>query len=36
MIDGLHIPIWNKTMKPLAIVSSGAEKGSRGRGGWAI
>jgi hypothetical protein len=31
MTDGLHIPIWNRTKKPLAIVLSGMGKGLRGR-----
>jgi hypothetical protein len=28
MVDGLHIPIWNRTKKPLAIALRGWE------GGW--
>jgi hypothetical protein len=31
MADGLHIPIWNRTMKPLAIALSGVGSGLRGR-----
>jgi hypothetical protein len=26
MVDGLHIPIWNKARKPLAIALSGLGK----------
>jgi hypothetical protein len=29
MVDGLHIPVGNRTKKPLAIALSGAEKGLR-------
>jgi hypothetical protein len=31
MVDGLHIPIWNRTKKPLAIALSETRKGVRGR-----
>jgi hypothetical protein len=31
MADGLHIPIRNRTKRPLAIVLSEAGKGTRGR-----
>jgi hypothetical protein len=31
MVDGLHIPIWNRTKKPLAIALNGAGRGSRDR-----
>jgi hypothetical protein len=31
MADGLHILIWNRTKKPLAIALSGAEKELRVR-----
>jgi hypothetical protein len=31
MVDGLHILIWNRTKKPLAIALSGAGRGLRGR-----
>jgi hypothetical protein len=31
MLDELHIPIWNRTKKPLAIALSGVRKGLRGR-----
>jgi hypothetical protein len=31
MADGLHIPIWSRTKKPLAIALSGVERGLRGR-----
>jgi hypothetical protein len=31
MVDGLHIPIWNRTKKPLAIALSGAGRVLRGR-----
>jgi hypothetical protein len=31
MVDGLHIPTWNRTKKSLAIASSGAGRGLRGR-----
>jgi hypothetical protein len=34
MVDGLHIPIWNRTKKPLAIALSGAGKGLRERERW--
>jgi hypothetical protein len=35
MVDGLHIFIWNRTKKPLAITLSGASRELRGRdGGW--
>jgi hypothetical protein len=27
MVDGLHIPILNRTKKPLAIALSGVERG---------
>jgi hypothetical protein len=33
VVDGLHTPIWNRTMKPLAIALSGVERGLRGREG---
>jgi hypothetical protein len=29
MVDGLHIPIWNRTKKPLAVALSGVGKGMR-------
>jgi hypothetical protein len=29
MVDGLHIPIWNRTKKPLAIALSEVGKGLR-------
>jgi hypothetical protein len=28
MVDGVHISIWTRTMKPLTIASSGAGEGS--------
>jgi hypothetical protein len=31
MVDGLYIPIWNRTKKSLAIALSRAMKGVRGR-----
>jgi hypothetical protein len=31
MVDGLHIPIWNRTKKPLAIALSGMGRGLKGR-----
>jgi hypothetical protein len=31
MVDGLHILIWNKTKKPLAITLSGSGRGITGR-----
>jgi hypothetical protein len=31
MVDGLHLPIWNKTKKPLEIALSGIGRGLRGR-----
>jgi hypothetical protein len=31
MVDGLHIPKWNRTKKPLVIALSGAGKRLRGR-----
>jgi hypothetical protein len=31
MVNGLHILIWHRTKKPLAIALSGAEKGSMRR-----
>jgi hypothetical protein len=31
MVDGLHIPIWNRTNKPLAIALSGVGRRLRGR-----
>jgi hypothetical protein len=27
MVDGLYIPMWNRTEKPLAITLSGAGRG---------
>jgi hypothetical protein len=30
MVDGLHISMWNKTKKPLAIALSGAREGTEG------
>jgi hypothetical protein len=30
MVDGLHIPILNRTKTPLAIALSGVERGLRG------
>jgi hypothetical protein len=30
MVDGLHIPIGNRTKKPLAIALSGMGRGLRG------
>jgi hypothetical protein len=29
MVDGLHIPIWNRTKKPLAIAWSGGAQVER-------
>jgi uncharacterized protein with WD repeat len=31
MIDGFHIPIWNRTKKPLAIALGGMGTEQRGR-----
>jgi hypothetical protein len=31
MVDGLHIPIWNRTKKLFAIALSGADRCLRGR-----
>jgi hypothetical protein len=31
MVDGFHIPVWNRTKKSLAIALDGVEKGLRGR-----
>jgi hypothetical protein len=31
MVDGLHIPTWNRTKKPVAIALSEVGKGLRGR-----
>jgi hypothetical protein len=31
MVDGLHIPKWDRTNKPLAIALRGAGRGLRGR-----
>jgi hypothetical protein len=31
MVDGLHILIWNRTMKPLAITLSGVGRGVKRR-----
>jgi hypothetical protein len=31
MVDGLHIPTWKRTKKPLAIAVSGVGKALRGR-----
>jgi hypothetical protein len=31
MVDGLHIPIWNKTKQTSAIPLSGVGRGLRGR-----
>jgi hypothetical protein len=31
MVDGLHIPICNRTRKPLAIALSGMGRGLKGR-----
>jgi hypothetical protein len=31
MVDGLHIPRWTRTKKPLAVALSGAWRGLRGR-----
>jgi hypothetical protein len=31
MVDGLHILIWNRTQKPLAIALSGVGMGLTGR-----
>jgi hypothetical protein len=31
MVDGLHIPVWNRAKKPLAIALSGMVRGLRGR-----
>jgi hypothetical protein len=31
VVDGLHIAIWSRTKKPLAIVLSGAGRDLRGR-----
>jgi hypothetical protein len=33
MIDGLHIPIWNRTKTPFSIALSGAGRELRGRDG---
>jgi hypothetical protein len=33
MVDGLRIPTWNKTKKPLAIALSGAGRQGRDDGG---
>jgi hypothetical protein len=33
MVDGVHVLIWNRTKKPLAIPLSGAWRGSRVRDG---
>jgi hypothetical protein len=34
MVDGFHIPIWNRSEKPLAIALSGVgEGGGENRGG---
>jgi hypothetical protein len=33
MVDGLHIPTWNRIERPLAVAVRGAGKGSRGRDG---
>jgi hypothetical protein len=30
MVDGLHIPIWNRAKKPLAIALSGVRRELRG------
>jgi hypothetical protein len=30
MVDGLHIPIWNRAKKPLAIALSGVGRGDGG------
>jgi hypothetical protein len=30
MADGLHIPIWNRTKKPLAMALSGGRREWRG------
>jgi hypothetical protein len=30
MVDGLQIPIWNRTKKPLAIALSGVGRGLKG------
>jgi hypothetical protein len=30
MVDGLQIPIWNRTKKTLAIASTGVGRGLRG------
>jgi hypothetical protein len=32
MVDGLHVPIWNRTKKPLAIVLNEMGKVLRVRG----
>jgi hypothetical protein len=31
MVDGLHIPVWNRTKKPLSVSLSGVGRGLRGR-----
>jgi hypothetical protein len=31
MVEGLHIPIWNRTKKPLAIALSGVGREMKGR-----
>jgi hypothetical protein len=31
VVDGLHIPIWNRTKKPFAIALSGVRRWLRGR-----
>jgi hypothetical protein len=33
MVGGLHIPVWNRTMKPLWITWSVVGMGSRGKDG---
>jgi hypothetical protein len=36
MVDGLHIPIWNRTKKPLAIALSGVGRRLRGDDGGIV
>jgi hypothetical protein len=34
MVDGLHIPPWNRKKKPLAIALSGGGEGTEGARQW--
>jgi hypothetical protein len=36
MVDGLHIPVWNRTKKPLAIALSGARRALMGKDNGAM